>query len=435
MIDIVIGAILLGLTMILNGLLAASNSAFLNSHPLQLRQQQEQSQMGATLAIEIAQEATPLILSMRIARGFCRFLTLGLAMVVFSPWYFGLEGINEIAFLGFFLTTGLLIGLTEYFAENMVMRGPEKWAAWSAFFVRIIIWVLTPIAWVTSRISQVFRGSGGQLNQALVTEAEIMTLVDAGEEGGAIEEDEKAMIYSIFQMGDTLAREVMVPRIDILALEEKTSVRMATDILLQTGHSRAPVFIETIDQIVGLIYIKDLLEAWRQDQHEQPIQPLIREAYYIPEAMKLDDLLSAMQAKRVHMAIVVDEYGGTAGVVTIEDIVEEIVGEIRDEFDIAEEAPFQRLMDGEYLFSGGINLDDVNQLTGSNLPKDTSDTLGGFVYSQLGHVPIHGETVQVGELELTVEQVVGRRIRQVRAVRKPSLSKGAETNEANKARN
>jgi putative hemolysin len=431
----VIGAILVGFIIALNGLLAASNNAFVNSHPLKLKQRQEEGRIGATWAIEIAQDATPLILSMRIARWFCRFLALGLAMFIFLPRYFDLNGLNETAFLSFFLMFGLIIGLTEFFAENLVMRAPEKWAAWSAFFARIVIWALTPITWTASRIGRLLRGSSGSANPALITEEEIMTMVDAGEEGGVIEKDEKAMIYSIIQLGDTLAREVMIPRIDILALEEKTSVHEATDILLQTGHSRAPVFAETIDQIIGLIYIKDLLEAWRKDLRDQAIQSLIREAYYIPEAMKLDDLLSEMQAKRVHMAIVVDEYGGTAGLVTIEDIVEEIVGEIRDEFDIGEEAPFQRIRDGEYLFSGGIDLDDVNQITGSRLLKDTSETLGGFIYSHLGHIPVHGEVVETGELELTVEQVVGRRIRQVRAVRKPSLSNGVEMNEADKAGN
>lgn len=428
MIEFATGAILLGCMLILDGLLAASNSAFLNSHPAQLKKQQEEGRSGATLAMEIAQEATPLISSMRLAKGLIRFLALGLAMYVFSPLYLSLGQVDEGAFIGFFLASGLVIGLIEVSAMNMAMRAPEKWAAASAIFVRMMIWFLTPATWLTSRIGQVFRGSGAQMSQALITEEEIMTLVDAGEEGGAIEEDEKAMIYSIFQLGDTLAREVMVPRIDILALEEQASVREATEILLQTGHSRAPVFSETIDHIVGLIYIKDLLGAWRQKDDDQLIRPLLRDAYFVPEAMKLDDLLSEMQAKRVHLAIVVDEYGGTAGLVTIEDIVEEIIGEIRDEFDFAEEASFQRLHEGEYIFSGGIDLDDVNYIAGSNLPKDTSETLGGFIYSQLGRVPVHGEIVEAGGLKLTVEQVVGRRIRKVRALRKPSLSEGVASN-------
>ena len=244
-----------------------------------------------------------------------------------------------------------------------------------------------------------------------------MTLVDASEEGGAIEEDEKAMIYSIFKLGDTLAREVMIPRLDIQSLDGDTQISEALDALLQTGFSRAPVYRNSIDNIIGLAYIKDLLSVWKNGHQAEQISNFMRDAYFIPEGMKLDDLLEEMQLKRVHMAVVVDEYGGTAGVVTIEDIVEEIVGEIRDEYDIAEEASYQQLRDGEFVFNGGIDLDDVNILAGSDLPKGSSETLGGFIYSQLGRVPNLGEIVDAGGLRLTVEQVVGRRIRKVRAIR------------------
>jgi CBS domain containing-hemolysin-like protein len=264
----------------------------------------------------------------------------------------------------------------------------------------------------------------------LVTEEEIMTLVDAGEEGGSIEQDEKEMIYSIFRLDDTLAREVMVPRIDIQALEESTSIPEATETLLKTGYSRAPIFRKNIDDVIGLIYVKDLLKAWSEGTHERPIGELKRQAYFVPEAKKVDDLLDEMQASRFHLAIVVDEYGGTAGVVTIEDIVEEIVGEIRDEYDFAEEASYQQMEDGEYLFSGGIDLDDVNQITEADLPTDAGETLGGFIYGELGRVPSPGDQLESGGLVLTVEQVVRRRIRRVRVRRTAPASDGRGTNGA-----
>jgi CBS domain containing-hemolysin-like protein len=242
-----------------------------------------------------------------------------------------------------------------------------------------------------------------------------MTLVDAGEEEGVIEEDEKAMIYSIFQLDQTLAREIMIPRIDLIAFEGSTSLREATDSLLGTGHSRAPVYSSSVDDVIGLIYIKDLLAAWKEDALDRTVSELMREAYFVPEAKIVDDLLAEMRARRVHMVIVVDEYGGTAGLVTIEDIVEEIVGEILDEYDYLEELPYQRLQEGEYIFSGGIDLDDVNQITGANVPKEGSETLGGFIYSQLGKVPVTGEIVDAGGLHFVVEEVAGRRIRKIRA--------------------
>lgn len=183
-----------------------------------------------------------------------------------------------------------------------------------------------------------------------------------------------------------------------------------------------PVFEENIDNALGLLYAKELLRAWREDLDQASLRGLLRPAYFVPEAKKVDALLAEMQSKRIHMAIVVDEYGGVAGLVTLEDIVEEIFGEIQDEYDVAEEAPYQKLSDGSYIFLGRVTLDDVNELLHANLPDDEADTLGGFIYHRLGHVPTTGEEVRVSNLVLTVEQVSGRRIKKVSARREPPVS-------------
>jgi CBS domain containing-hemolysin-like protein len=251
----------------------------------------------------------------------------------------------------------------------------------------------------------------------LVTEEEIKTLVDAGEEGGAIEEEEKEMIFSIFQLGDTLAREVMVPRIDIVGFEAELLLSDAARTLIATGHSRAPVYTGTIDNVIGLLYAKDVLAAWHAGAQDKRVREVMRPAIFVPEAKKVDDLLQEMQASRVQMVLVVDEYGGTAGLVTLEDIVEEIVGEIQDEYDLAEEMPYHELPDGSYRFNGGIDLDDVNELTGARLSKEAGETLGGLIYSLSGRVPAVGDVLETGGLRLKVEQVTGRRIRKVHATR------------------
>jgi len=227
------------------------------------------------------------------------------------------------------------------------------------------------------------------------------------------------MIYSIFKLGDTLVREVMVPRIYITSVEADITIQDAADALLSSGYSRVPVYDDTIDNIVGLLYARDLLRALREASQVTALRELLRPAYFVPEAKKVDELLDEMQARRVHMALVVDEYGGIAGLVTLEDIVEEIVGEIRDEYDQAEEMPFQRLNENEVLFLGRVDLDDLNEVMHSDLPKDEAETLGGFIYSQIGRVPENGESLKVGDLVLTVEQVSGRRIRKVRVGRQP----------------
>jgi CBS domain containing-hemolysin-like protein len=189
------------------------------------------------------------------------------------------------------------------------------------------------------------------------------------------------------------------------------------DALKRSGHSRVPVFKDSVDNILGLLYAKDLLGIWREGRREVFLSDHLRQAYFVPEAKKVDQLLAELQAKRIHMAIVVDEYGGVAGIVTLEDIVEEIVGEIRDEYDQAEELLFQAVSEDEYLFQGRIDLDDFNDIMGTELPNSEADTLSGLIYSRIGRVPTAGDNVLIKDLQLTVEQVSGQRIRKVRALR------------------
>jgi CBS domain containing-hemolysin-like protein len=413
--EIWIGSLFFLLLLLLDVLFAAARGAFVNSHPAKLRALQEEGIARASLAVRIGSKARRLILSLRAAQTISRISVLGLAMVVYALPIYALGAASPIWVGLLLLAAGLLIGVLEFMAESVALRDPERWAVRLAPLVWAVVNLFSPVGWIMARLIRWITGAPVDRPHPLVTEEEIMTLVDAGEEEGVIEQEEKAMIYSIFQLADTLAREIMVPRIDILAFEENTPLVDATETFLQTGFSRAPVFSENIDNIVGVLYVKDLLAAWKSGEQDQSVTQLLREAFFVPEAKKVYELMTEMQARRVHIAVVVDEYGGTAGLVTIEDIVEEIVGEIRDEYDYAEELPFQKLKDSEYLFSGRIDLDDVNQITGAQLPKGTSETLGGFIYSQLGKVPTPGEVVTAGGLRLVVEQVSRRRIRKVRA--------------------
>ncbi len=312
-----------------------------------------------------------------------------------------------------FSMAALLLFLIEYSVATRVMHDPENSAIRMSMVMRVITAAVTPLTAILIAISK--DDSSEEDPAGSVTEDELMTLVDAGQEEGVIEQGERRMIYSIIELGDTLAREIMAPRIDILALDVNTPLNEAIDALIGSGHSRLPVYAETIDNMLGLLYAKDLLRVWREGVVLDSLQSLLRPAYFIPEAKKVNELLAEMQSQRFHMAIVVDEYGGVAGMVTIEDIIEEVLGEIRDEYDQAEELPYQVLKNGDTIFLGRIDLDDFNEILGSHLPKDEADTLGGFIYSQLGHVPEVGEKVVVGSLEMVVEQVSARRIRKVQA--------------------
>jgi CBS domain containing-hemolysin-like protein len=280
---------------------------------------------------------------------------------------------------------------------------------------RLMVSVFSPLVRLMLKFRQTVSVPLGSApdSAAIVTEEEIMTLVDAGEEEGSIEQEEKEMIYSIFQLDETLAREIMVPRIDIVALEIDTPLEEARKVIINAGHSRIPVFKESLDHIKGLLYAKDLLEVWHEGKQSVDLSSLLRSALFVPESKRVSDLLHELQNQKVHLAIVIDEYGGTAGLVTIEDIVEEIVGEILDEYDEDEEALYEKLAEDEYLFDARIDLDDFNRLLNVELSNELGDTLGGFIYAHLGKVPEPGETIETEHLEIKVVTVVDRRIRKV----------------------
>ncbi|MCS6906986.1 MAG: hemolysin family protein [Anaerolineales bacterium] len=283
--------------------------------------------------------------------------------------------------------------------------------------------VARAVAWVFSPFLSAFAGGIHRLVPALSSTSsqemaeELMEWVNVAQEQGEIESEHGKLIHSIFELSDTLAREIMVPRVDMVALEQDMSLTEAAQVFITSGHSRLPLYKETIDQIQGVIYAKDLLRVWVEGREGVSLSQLARPAYFIPEAKQIDELLGEMQQQRVHLAIVVDEYGGVAGLVTLEDIIEEILGEIQDEYDQAEELPYQELGAGEYLFQGRIDLGDFNEIMGSEFSKEEADTLGGFILQQLGRLPTAGEKLCVAGIELVVEQVSGRRIRKVRARR------------------
>lgn len=420
-----IGIVLILILLALNSLLSMSRAALVNASRGQLRQMVESGENGAVLALRVAEDATTLLATLRFAQTFCRFGIAGLSALFLTPrlelllggWLaLDLQTQSIIFFVLWLFGTVLIVNAGEFLPEALVLRAPEQAALTFAPFVAFLEWLLAPVVqfslWLSSRVSSPVAGQ----RVPLVTEEEIKTLVDAGEEGGAIEEDEKDMIYSIFEISETWARELMVPRIDVLALDVETPFTDAVDAMLSAGHSRVPVYEHSIDNVLGILYTKDLLRAYRANKLEGGLRPLLRPAYFVPETKKANELLAELQQKRIHMAVVVDEYGGTSGLVTLEDIVEEIVGDIRDEYDVNEESYVEQLSETEYIFDARINLDDVNELLKLKLPTDDSDSLGGFIYGQLGHIPANGEKVATDGAQFEVLVVTGRRIRKVRAV-------------------
>jgi magnesium and cobalt transporter len=248
-----------------------------------------------------------------------------------------------------------------------------------------------------------------------VTEEEIQNLIEEGEQEGVIGSDEHAMIDAVLDMDDTRVREIMVPRTDMVALEKATDTEVVLETIIAAGHSRIPVYEGDVDHIVGILYAKDLLREWGKPPQEVSLETLLRKAYFIPETKSISDLLTEFKLRRVHMAVAVDEYGGTSGLITIEDILEEIVGEIQDEFDTGSvEEEFTRTDDGQYLYDARTHIEDVEEQLGVELPRGDYDTLGGFISHLLGHVPRRGEETGYGSLMFTVVDADARKVSRIK---------------------
>jgi CBS domain containing-hemolysin-like protein len=245
-----------------------------------------------------------------------------------------------------------------------------------------------------------------------VSEQELLALADVAVEEDVIEREERQLINSIIEFGDTVVREVMIPRPDMVAIEARATVNDAMEVVMAAGFSRIPVYEQGIDDIAGILYAKDLMRAVRDRRSEVAVRELVRPARYVPETKRVAELMPEMQKEKTHMAIVVDEHGGTAGLVTLEDLIEELVGEIVDEYDV-EEAPIEPLPGGDVRVNARMPIDELNELLDAEFPEGDYDTVGGLVYFLLGHVPSEGETVDYDGRRLKAERVQGRRIGRV----------------------
>lgn len=321
--------------------------------------------------------------------------------------------------IGTILISLVVLIFCEITPKTAAVQNPLRWARVLARPVRGMAWLLHPVVVTLSTITNfLVRLIGGPMKHPgpFVTEEELRLLVNVGEEQGVLEEEETEMIHSIFEFADTTVREVMIPRIDMVTLESDATVDEAVDLALQGGFSRIPVYEESIDNIIGVLFTKDMLKQLREGHNSLPIRELVRPAYFVPETKKLDDMLREIRQKRTHMAIVVDEYGSVAGLVTIEDLVEEIVGDIQDEYD-REENLYEQVTQNEYVFDAKINIDEFNELMDADLESDGYDTLGGFLLAQLDKIPVAGDTITFKDLIFTVLTTRGLRITKVRVER------------------
>ncbi|NES29106.1 DUF21 domain-containing protein [Micromonospora terminaliae] len=271
---------------------------------------------------------------------------------------------------------------------------------------------LNPLASLLILIGNAVTPGRGFREGPFATQVELRELVDLAEQRGVVEHGERQMIHSVFALGDTIAREVMVPRTEMVWIEESKTLAQALALFLRSGFSRIPVIGENVDDVLGVLYLKDLIRRIQgaPEARQMPVAELMRPATFVPESKPVDDLLSEMQAARNHLVIVVDEYGGTGGLVTIEDILEEIVGEITDEYDV-ERPPVERLADGAVRVTARLPVENLGELFDTELPTDEVETVGGLLAQALGRVPIPGAAAEVAGLRLIAEGTTGRRNR------------------------
>ncbi len=334
------------------------------------------------------------------------------------------------------VVTVILALFTIVFAElvpkSLALSNPERYALVLAvpvdFIARLLGPVIALLTGVTRAVTGVFGVTRNQ--EAEITAEELRLIVERGGEQGVLEAEEEQMINAVIELGERRVHEVMVPRVSIAGLSVDATFEDAIDLVIQEGHSRVPVYEDSIDEVVGILYAKDLLPYLKADaEAHPPLRKLLRPPVLVPESMTIDDLLHELQRRKVHLAIVLDEYGGTAGMVTIEDLLEEIVGEIQDEYDV-EEPMVVRLSETEARVDGRADVDALNELFDDLSfeleDSEEYDTVGGLVFHRIGKVPSPGDRVQLDGVSLTVETTDGRRVGKVLVVRNPDARTAAE---------
>ncbi len=418
---ILVQLIILVVLLFISGFFSGSETALISVNKIRIRKLAEEGDKRAKRVNKLLERPNRLLATILVGNNLVNIFAAAIATSV-AMGFFGNAGIG--------IATGILTLILLIFGEitpkgfatrnslrmSLVVSGPIE------ILVKILYPLVKVITFITNKIIR-FLGGEAKTIAPFVTEEEIKMLMDVGEKEGVIEKDEREMIKGIFEFGDKEVKEIMVPRIDVKSFDKNVTIKDALDEILKTGYSRTPVFDGSIDNIIGILYTKDLLGYVKEGKLDMKIGDIIRPTYYVPETKELGDLLKDMQKKKIHMAIVVDEYGGTEGIVTMEDMLEEIVGEILDEYDVEEEG-IRILDDRTAIVDSRTDIDDINEVMDLNLPPEEFETVGGLVFNTIGKIPVIGDRININGITLVVEKLRGRRISKVRIIKE---SRGDES--------
>lgn len=404
---------------ILSAFFSGTETALFSLNKLQLKkmQKEEENNWQVKSIIRLLDDPQRTLISILIGNMFVNIAASSLATYL-AIKTFGNIGIGIAS--GIMIFTILVFG--EIVPKSLAVANAEAISKRVAKPIEIISTGLFPLIKFFKIIISVvyyFFGKKSVEEKKEITEEDLITLIDAGKDEGVIEEEEKEMIRNIFEFGDTMVKEVMIPRVDIACIPSDTKLGLILKLIKKMGHSRIPVYEETIDNIIGILYAKDLLsiyEQWYTSKEKFDLKGIIREAYFVPENKKIDELLDIFQKDRIQIAIAIDEYGGTAGLITMEDVVEEVVGEIIDEYD-KEIKLYEIIGDNTVIVDGIISIEEINEILNIEIPENDFETLGGFIFDLLGRVPRKGEKIEYQNFQIIIEQVVKNRIRRVKIIK------------------
>jgi putative hemolysin len=415
------------LLILVNGFFVAAEIAFVSVRRTRLDELAEAGDRRAKRAQWLMRDPGRFLAVIQVAITFLGALASAVAAV--SIVTFVAEPLRGIALLAdqadtialllvTFVVSVVSIVLGELIPKGFALANPDRIALAVSGPITLFAKIVSPLVAVLVLLTKIISKPFGidPTRTPELSAAEIRLIVEQGSQQGVLEAEEEQMISAVMSLSDSKLHEVMVPRIDIVAIDQDASFDDAVTLVLTEGHSRTPLYKESVDHIVGILYAKDLLRIIAAGGPRPRLRDIMRPALFVPESQSVDDLLHELQRRRVHMAIVLDEYGGTAGLVTIEDLLEEIVGEIQDEFD--EEEPMKVLVrDGEAILDGRADIDQLGELVDPPLELEDDeeyDTVGGFVYHRIGRVPVVGDRVAVATFAITVIKVTGRRVGKVR---------------------
>ncbi len=339
---------------------------------------------------------------------------------------------NLIILIDVIVVTFVILILSEILPKVVAVKNAEVFSRKTVVLLSYVFYLFYPVSYVLARFTHFLQMySGLTEDKIMLTEDELKTLAEVGEEHGTLQKDEKEMIHSIFEFGQTTVKEVMIPRTDMVVVDTSTTLSKLMRLVKIKLHSRIPVFKDEIDNIIGILYVKDLLPYLSKGKKGQlDLQKLARPAYFVPEQKKIDELLREFQEEHIHMALVVDEYGGISGLVTLEDIIEEIVGEIQDEYD--RESPlFRKINENTYVIDGKMSLEEINDELGLVLPNvEGVETISGFILNLLGSLPKEKEEIKYENYKFIVEKINRNRILKVRVEKIPVIEDEASEEQA-----